>query len=106
MAELIPDDIYQNIFVRLDVRSLIRCKSVCKSWKSLISDSHFIKAHLNRNYNSNENGHKRIGEAVFLESSDSGYSIIGSSYGLVCFTDGYELLVANPLTREVKPETQ
>ncbi|GJW53834.1 alpha-glucan water dikinase 1, chloroplastic-like protein isoform X1 [Tanacetum coccineum] len=141
MAELIPDDIYENvflrldvgniincksvckswksliseshfieahfpwynIFLRLDVRNLIRCKSVCKLWKSLISDSHFIKAHLNRSYNSNENGLKRIGEAIFLRRNRYGYSIIGSSYGLVCFTDGHELLVANPLTREVKP---
>ncbi|GJW97863.1 putative F-box domain-containing protein [Tanacetum coccineum] len=141
MADLIPDDIYENvflrldvgniincksvckswksliseshfieahfpwynIFLRLDVRNLIRCKSVCKLWKSLFSDSHFIKAHLNRSYNSNENGLKRIGEAIFLRRNRYGYSIIGSSYGLVCFTDGHELLVANPLTREVKP---
>lgn len=104
MAKHIPDDIYEDILVRLDVRNLIRCMSVCKSWKSLISEiqifkahfrwyiillrldarnlircksvckfwkslisnSYFIKAHLKHSYNSNENRHKRIGEAVFL----------------------------------------
>ncbi|GJW88365.1 putative F-box domain-containing protein [Tanacetum coccineum] len=142
MAELIPDDIYENIFLRLDVRNLISCKSVCKSWKSLISESHFIKAHfrwyniflrldvriiecksvckswkslisdslfikahLNRSYTSNQNGHKRIGEAVFLNTSNR-YSMIGSSNGLVCILECGELLVTNPLTSEVKPVPQ
>ncbi|GJW88369.1 F-box/kelch-repeat protein-like protein [Tanacetum coccineum] len=90
---------WYNIFLRLDARNLTRCKSVCKSWKSLISGSHFIKAHLNHSY---KNGHKRIGEAVFLKTSHSWYSMIGSSNGLVCIIYDRELLVANPLTREVK----
>ncbi|GKB99563.1 putative F-box domain-containing protein [Tanacetum coccineum] len=102
MEELIPD-IYEKILVRLDARTLGRCKSVCKSWKSLISETRVIKAHLNHSYNINENGHKRIGEVVYLVNDDYGYAIIGSSDGLVCFTDGHELLVANSLTREVKP---
>ncbi|GJR99653.1 putative F-box domain-containing protein [Tanacetum coccineum] len=104
MAELIPDDIYEKIFLRLDVRNLVRCKSVCKSWKSFISRSRFIRAQFNHSYNSNENGHKRIGEAVFLIANRHvGYPVIGSSNGLVCISDAKELLVANPLTREVKP---
>ncbi|GJS98550.1 zinc finger BED domain-containing protein RICESLEEPER 2-like protein [Tanacetum coccineum] len=83
---------------KLDARNLVRCKSVCKSWKSLISESRFIKAH----YNHSSNRHKRIGEVVFLSSTDYGHPIIGSSCGLVCFSAGHELLVANPLTKEVK----
>ncbi|GJR99654.1 F-box protein CPR1-like protein [Tanacetum coccineum] len=102
MAELIPDDIYEKIFLRLDVRNLVRCKSVCRSWKSFISGSRFVRAQFNYAYNSNENGHRRIGEAVFLIANhDVGYPVIGSSNGLVCLSV-HELLVANPLTREVK----
>ncbi|GJR99652.1 F-box protein CPR1-like protein [Tanacetum coccineum] len=103
MAELIPDDIYEKIFLRLDVRNLVRCKSVCRSWKSLISGSRFVRAQFNLSYNSNENGHRRIGDAVFLIANrDVGYPVIGSSNGLVCISDAKELLVANPLTREAK----
>ena len=105
MAELIPDDIYEKIFLRLDVRNLVRCKRVCKSWKSFICGSRFIKAHLNLSYNSNENGHKRIGEAVFRivhRRAEYPINIIGYSNGLVCMFVDEELLVANPTTREVK----
>nr|GEY66276.1 hypothetical protein [Tanacetum cinerariifolium] len=103
MEELIPDDIYEKIFLRLDVRNLVRCKSVCRSWKSFISGSRFVRAQFNLSYNSNENGHRWIGKAVFLIANrNAGYHFFGSSNGLVCISDAKELLVANPLTREVK----
>ncbi|XP_074361624.1 F-box protein CPR1-like [Apium graveolens] len=35
-----------KILTLLPVLSLLRCKAVCKSWKSIISDPHFIQAHL------------------------------------------------------------
>ncbi|XP_022639885.1 F-box/kelch-repeat protein At3g23880-like, partial [Vigna radiata var. radiata] len=34
-----------EILLKLNVKSLVRCKSVCKSWLYLISDSHFKKLH-------------------------------------------------------------
>ncbi|XP_076891844.1 F-box/kelch-repeat protein At3g23880-like isoform X1 [Bidens hawaiensis] len=42
----IPTDIVVRILLRLPVESLLRCKSVCKSWHSLISNPRFIKSHL------------------------------------------------------------
>ncbi|GJT69874.1 F-box associated domain containing protein [Tanacetum coccineum] len=42
-----PPDIIREILLRLSVESLLRCKSVCKEWYSLISDQHFIKTHYN-----------------------------------------------------------
>ncbi|PWA88864.1 F-box associated interaction domain-containing protein [Artemisia annua] len=38
-------EIIVEILSRLPVESLLRCKSVCKEWYSLISDHHFIKSH-------------------------------------------------------------
>ncbi|XP_076948047.1 F-box/kelch-repeat protein At3g23880-like [Bidens hawaiensis] len=38
-------EIIVEILLRLPVESLLRCKSVCKSWCSLISDPHFVKSH-------------------------------------------------------------
>ena len=112
MAELLCDDICEKIFITLDVRTLIRCKGVCKSWKSFISGSRFINAHLKRSYNRNENGHKRIGQAVFRRGDNgiTSQALIGSSNGLVCITDGFDrhngyLIVGNPSTREVRTET-
>ncbi|KEH41831.1 putative F-box domain-containing protein [Medicago truncatula] len=41
----LPDELITKILVRLPVKSLIRFKSVCKLWFSLISDSHFANSH-------------------------------------------------------------
>ncbi|KAI3523582.1 hypothetical protein L1887_01808 [Cichorium endivia] len=42
---LLPDIIIE-ILLRLPVKSLLQCKSVCKLWCSTISDLHFVKSHL------------------------------------------------------------
>ncbi|XP_056697940.1 F-box protein At3g08750-like [Spinacia oleracea] len=43
----IPDELFSNhILPRLPVKSLIRFKSVCKSWYLVISSSGFVKSHL------------------------------------------------------------
>ncbi|XP_014506780.1 putative F-box protein At3g16210 [Vigna radiata var. radiata] len=46
--ELLPENMIMEILFKLNVKSLVRCKSVCKSWLSLISDSHFKKLHFDR----------------------------------------------------------
>nr|XP_011460736.1 PREDICTED: F-box/kelch-repeat protein At3g23880-like [Fragaria vesca subsp. vesca] len=51
MMEAIPEDIIQEIFLKLPIKSLLRCTTVCKSWLSLIKSSSFIDTHLrNQNY--------------------------------------------------------
>ncbi|XP_074343089.1 putative F-box protein At3g10430 [Apium graveolens] len=42
----IPEDVITVILSRLPVKSLLRCKSVCKPWLSIISNPSFIKSHL------------------------------------------------------------
>ncbi|KAF9622789.1 hypothetical protein IFM89_034024 [Coptis chinensis] len=44
----VPEDISLNIFSRLHIRYLIRCKSVCKSWYTLISNPYLVPMHLSR----------------------------------------------------------
>ncbi|XP_057447289.1 F-box protein CPR1-like [Lotus japonicus] len=41
----LPHDLIVQILLRLPVRSLIRFKSVCKSWLSLVSDPQFGESH-------------------------------------------------------------
>ncbi|OMO58987.1 hypothetical protein CCACVL1_25184 [Corchorus capsularis] len=51
------EEICMEILERLSVKSLIRFKSVCKSWKSLISTPYFMDRHFDRNAaNSNKLG--------------------------------------------------
>ncbi|XP_076891824.1 F-box/kelch-repeat protein At3g23880-like [Bidens hawaiensis] len=45
-AQSVPTEIAVEILLKLPVESLLRCKSVCKSWYSLISDPQFVKSHL------------------------------------------------------------
>ncbi|XP_026416032.1 F-box/kelch-repeat protein At3g06240-like [Papaver somniferum] len=43
----IPEDIQEEILLRLPLKSILCFKSVCKSWNALLSSRNFIKDHLN-----------------------------------------------------------
>jgi hypothetical protein len=45
---ILCDDLIAEILSLLRVKSLVRFRCVCKSWKTLISDSTFVKLHLKR----------------------------------------------------------
>ncbi|KAI3716458.1 hypothetical protein L1987_67355 [Smallanthus sonchifolius] len=98
MTEFDHEDVVEQILIGLDVKDLIRCKSVCKSWHSLITSPGFINRHLNYSYHkdrcSNELNNRRI----------SYTHLVGSSNGLICIISALyaKILVCNPLTREVR----
>nr|KAJ0227651.1 hypothetical protein LSAT_V11C100034630 [Lactuca sativa] len=50
MAEYLPSELFVKILSSLPSKSLLRCRSVCKSCKSLISSPEFIQTHLH-NFN-------------------------------------------------------
>ncbi|XP_076961171.1 F-box/kelch-repeat protein At3g23880-like [Bidens hawaiensis] len=111
MAEL-AFDVVEQILLRMDVKDLIRCKSVCKSWLSFISTPCFVKAHLNHNIKRDRDnrqlGHRRICHSKYMPNGrwvrwNEIIVIVGSCNGLVCFSPrDVELVVTNPLTREQK----
>ncbi|GJV47629.1 putative F-box domain-containing protein [Tanacetum coccineum] len=98
-------DVVEEILLRLDVEDLLRCKSVCKLWYSLISSPCFVQSHLNHTHKKNH-GHRRrrIFFLPLLNDYSTGFCrIIGSSNGLVCISPyAAHFLVTNPSTREVK----
>ncbi|RDY08303.1 F-box protein CPR30, partial [Mucuna pruriens] len=45
LAPTLPEEMIEEILLRLPVRSVLRFKCVCKSWLSLTSDPQFAKSH-------------------------------------------------------------
>ncbi|KAM0024953.1 putative F-box domain-containing protein [Helianthus debilis subsp. tardiflorus] len=107
MAELAHDDLVEQILIRLDVKDLIRFKTVCKSWHSLITSPRFVTRHLNRSYNEYNNIFGYTSQRIVLAATyGHGHRLVGSSNGLVCIISISEfscnVLVCNPSTREVR----
>ena len=55
MSDYLPVEIVIEILKRLPVVSIIGCRSVCKSWWSLISTPYFITIHLNFSLSKTQN---------------------------------------------------
>nr|XP_043612231.1 F-box/kelch-repeat protein At3g06240-like isoform X2 [Erigeron canadensis] len=118
MTQFLPPEIIAQIIIKLDVRDLIRYKSVSKSWLSLITSPDFVKGHLecSRRHDHDNIGNRRIVMSSFPGSELSHISetsgiyfdrninhLLGSSNGLVCiFLTHNNFLVVNAETREVK----
>ncbi|GJY00016.1 F-box associated domain containing protein [Tanacetum coccineum] len=45
-SRILPPEIIVEILLRFPVETLLRCKSVCKSWYELISSRYFINSHV------------------------------------------------------------
>ncbi|KAL5723143.1 hypothetical protein ACHQM5_006571 [Ranunculus cassubicifolius] len=51
---MIPEDVLVDILLRLPVKSIIQYKSVCKSWRLLITDTSFTRLYYSRSYRNSE----------------------------------------------------
>ncbi|KAM7485146.1 hypothetical protein LguiA_001155 [Lonicera macranthoides] len=75
----LPDEIIEQILVRLPAKSLLRFNLVCKQWLSLISNPNFVRKHLdyvlsldiNDESNSSNHHHRKL----IVNSSPNLYSI-------------------------------
>ena len=127
----LPFELIEDILSRLPVKTLLRLRCVCKSWKSLISDPRFVERHL-RMSNADPNfTHHRIILCSFtpnfairtcsvhslfnniptsaielkypLKLPDWYPQLVGSCDGLLCFATGEDrILLWNPSTRIFK----
>ncbi|KAJ0693585.1 putative F-box domain-containing protein [Helianthus annuus] len=97
MSDNIPFELQSEIMKRLPAESLIRFRSVCKSWKSLIHSSDFIagyrgQQHLIKVY---------VTDPQLVVNMLKCYTIVASSHGLLCLfgkSDG--AIIWNPSIRK------
>ncbi|XP_062162393.1 F-box/kelch-repeat protein At3g23880-like [Alnus glutinosa] len=126
MANKLPEDLVIQILVWLPVVSLLRFKSVCKSWYALITNQNFITQHLLHNKNSNtqlllktcdKTTEDYVVSTISYETLQVSRThalppeclgidkisifVTGSCNGLVCLHD-YRSVIWNPATKETK----
>ncbi|XP_059664089.1 F-box/kelch-repeat protein At3g06240-like [Cornus florida] len=94
-APYLTQHLIVEILSKLPVKALLRFKCVSKRWRSLISDPHFIKAHLNQSLTTNSNIQTqrilvatpfcplRVYTVSFGGSSDNDDDDIDVAYGVI-----------------------
>lgn len=125
----LPEEIIQEILLRLPVKSLLKSRCVSKSWLSLISSPQFVKAHLKLSAENADHANHRIiftftnpcfnlkqcwVSSLMVEpwtvASNIDYPnkspyravwVVGSCNGIVCVAiDEKDIFLWNPCTRQ------
>ncbi|KAL1829646.1 hypothetical protein ACET3Z_008058 [Daucus carota] len=119
--ELPEDLIHNEILTRLPAKYLVRFSLVCKSWRSLISNSKFVNSHLTRllscNYDKDEDlmiyKKDTTDHGIFFQSNSDEIHpravsricdrLVGSINGLVCMSSRYgeKFCLWNPATAQL-----
>ncbi|KAG5586726.1 hypothetical protein H5410_047160 [Solanum commersonii] len=129
---VLPTKLVIEILSRLPMKSLLKYRSVSKSWISIISSPKFIKTHLRVSVDNKECTHHRLlmkldransnlkdcsfssllyNESVIetndlncpMENSGVSFYIVGSINGLICLADGTgDLFLWNPTIKKYK----
>ncbi|XP_017234900.1 F-box/kelch-repeat protein At3g23880-like [Daucus carota subsp. sativus] len=121
MMKVLPEQIISyEILTRVPTKSLVRCKSVCKSWLSLLSDPKFTKLHCEIRAQQNPDDYDCLVASKYTTGLVSVsrheqtcilppdrfnlMKLIGSIHGLVCLRRDHEdkLWLWNPAIRRAK----
>ncbi|XVF78179.1 hypothetical protein PTKIN_Ptkin14bG0109000 [Pterospermum kingtungense] len=110
MSAHLPVELILEILVKLPVKSLVKCRSVCKTWNNLITNPCFISTHLQTSlsktpshghlvlkdsqdhqdsfslhfYNHNFDQYKQLLFPMAVKAHLSSFLMVGSCNGLVC----------------------
>ncbi|KAL6538221.1 hypothetical protein OROGR_012209 [Orobanche gracilis] len=112
----LPEEIIIEIFWRLPTKTLLRFRSVSRSWRSLIDSRQFIQLHLQHSFRSDSNITLLVDSSqIYYVDLDSfnllqigdtqiePYSIIGSCDGLVLLTPrSGDIALWNPSIRKLR----
>nr|GEU53124.1 hypothetical protein [Tanacetum cinerariifolium] len=107
-SHTLPPEIIVEILLRCPVESLLRCKSVCKSWYKLISSRYFIKSHVKLWNEKNRYVSPKLVFNVPIYRFRRGYTrtnvaalyMISTCNGLLCYVKDWNThLIYNPSTR-------
>ncbi|KAJ0727008.1 putative F-box domain-containing protein [Helianthus annuus] len=85
MSDNIPFELQEIIMNKLPVEPLIRFRSVCKAWKSLIDSSDFIRNHITQQNQQNLLVRVPVTLPQLVVDLHKHYTRIDSSHGLLCF---------------------
>ncbi|PIA55440.1 hypothetical protein AQUCO_00700024v1 [Aquilegia coerulea] len=120
---ILPSEIILfDILSRVDVKSLIRFRSVSKSWNTSVTDPFFIDMHMNRSLERNSfkvklmiidekdrlyslDFEKGLDHAVAIEHPVSAIHttrVCGSCNGLLCMLFNHNIYIWNPTTRKCR----
>ncbi|XP_050210890.1 F-box protein CPR1-like [Mercurialis annua] len=122
MSDHLSEEVVAEILKRQSVKSLLQCRSVCKSWYSLITNPTFISLHIAHTTQANkpyllvkknqtypvkphfvlQTDNESFSECKQLGEYRNAVDIAGSCHGLVCLSDGMNnrLIVWNPAIGE------
>ncbi|OMP04625.1 hypothetical protein COLO4_09451 [Corchorus olitorius] len=115
MSDYLPVEVIEEILKRLPVNSLLKCRPVCKTWNSLITDPSFIWTHLQTSLSKPHTPLLLRGDnkdEYFVHSDDDDFDVlkkfrfpsqrmlppspwfrlVGSCNGLICLCLEYGLL--------------
>ncbi|KAK1372961.1 hypothetical protein POM88_029154 [Heracleum sosnowskyi] len=112
----LPEELVMEILYWLPVLSLLQFKSVCKLWKSIITDPTFIKTHSYRSQiMANEKAslllltncqfsrrHRSSPDFNYYLVEPNGCIVIGLCDGIICLTDDKFFHLFNPATKQGK----
>nr|XP_027080994.1 F-box protein CPR1-like [Coffea arabica] len=128
----LPEEVMMEILMRLPVKSLLKIRCVCKAWCGLIKSPSFIDMHLRRPGNNkhvmlkryiehenqtvisfhsnNDEAEKSLSICLrppievtwFYHRNLEAAHLIGPCNGIVCITDGMDIYLCNPATRELR----
>ncbi|KAK1362724.1 hypothetical protein POM88_047198 [Heracleum sosnowskyi] len=113
----IPEELVFKILILLPGISILRCKSVCKTWLSIISNPQFIQTQLIESHKKQPSSVLRVrDESIYVDTRENStllcelpsftwlILIVCSCNGLVCVGGlrGYDICLGNPMTRRFK----
>ncbi|KAL8488523.1 hypothetical protein ACS0TY_024704 [Phlomoides rotata] len=89
----IPSEVFWEILLRLPAESVLRFKVVCKSWRRIIDDPSFIKAHTNN----------KLYSHTLLVRNETGAPLYSFSIDSLNFIDGPQKVEATLIKQLIRP---